>query len=576
MLIRRTVLLIALCNFGLAHADKIDDVIQAEMQKRQIPGLSLAIIDGGKIVKLKGYGVTEKDGKVAVTEATLFQAGSVSKPVAALGALHLVEQGKLTLDEDVNGKLVTWKVPENTFTADKKVTLRGLLSHSAGLTVHGFPGYAVDGKIPTVPQILNGEAPANTGPVRVDIVPGSAMRYSGGGYTVMQQLLVDVSGKPFPQYMQDAVLNPFGMRDSSYVQPPTAARAKLSASGHSSNRGIVRGRWHLYPEMAAAGLWTNAADLSRFAIAVQQSLAGKSNPVISAKLTRDMLTDQKGGFGLGLVLSGEGQALQFSHGGRDAGFDTMFQAFAETGQGAVVMINANDNSRMMSRIMTAIANEYRWPNAKPVVAIAPPHAKPDQAIIDGLAGRYEVSNNNMVALVSEAGMLISMSDGLPDEQFVPVGPLTFRSANETLAFQADEKGVVTGFVMSKDGRERKVPRIAPLMKPLALKADPDPARTRRVKAAIEAAAAGGAAGAESRFIAAPRKVHLGSGLKELAGVRSLAYLGEQDVGGRAIERHGSKIDKVLLYKADNPGGNAYLMIFLDPDGLLADHDLVDI
>lgn len=291
-----------------------------------------------------------------------------------------------------------------------------------------------------------------------------------------------------------------------------------------------------------------------------------------------MLTDQKGGFGLGLALRREGQALQFSHGGRDAGFDTMFQAFAETGQGAVVMINANDNSRMMARIMTAIANEYRWPNARPVAAIVAPDAKPDQAILDGLAGRYELSNNNMLALVSEQGMLISMSDGLPDEQFAPVGPLAFRSvsANQTLTFQADEKGVVTGFVMNNDGREHKAPRIAPLMKPLALKADPDLARTQRVKAAIEAAAVGGAAGAESKFIAAPRKVHLGPGLKELAGVRSLAYLAEQDLGGRAIERHGSKVDKVLLYKADNPGGKAYLMIFLDPEGLLADHDLVDI
>ena len=578
MLIRRLVLLFVLCHAGFAYADPVDEVIQAEMKKRQIPGLSLAIIEGGKIVKIKGYGVTEKDGTVPVTTATLFQAGSVSKPVAALGALHLVEKGKLSLDEDVNTKLLTWKVPENAFTADKKVSLRGLLSHTAGLTVHGFPGYPVDGKLPSVPQVLNGETPANTAPVRVDIVPGTNWRYSGGGYTVMQLLLADVSSKSFPDYMQNAVLAPLGMRDSSYLQPPPAKHAALAASGHYADRSAVKGRWHIYPEMAAAGLWTNAGDLSRFAIALQRSLAGTSNPVISSRLTREMLTLQKGEFGLGLGLKGEGKALQFSHGGRDAGFDTRLLAFAETGQGAVILINANDNSGMMERIYTVISNEYRWPNAKPVPPVPPTQAKPDQAMLDNLAGRYEMANNNMLALVSDKGMLMSMSDGLPDKSFVPVGPLAFRSLSFdwTLTFQADDKGVVTGFVLVNNGKERKVPRIAPLMQSLAPKADPEPARTRRVGEAVKAAAAGGAAAADSQLLAAGMKGQSGQGIKELAGIRSLSYLGEQDLGARAIERHGSKVDKVLLYKADNPGGLAYLMIFLDPEGLMADQDQVGI
>ncbi len=574
MLFRRSLLLVALCNAGLAHADKVDEVIQAEMKKRQIPGLSLAIIEGGKVVKLKGYGTTERDGKVPVTPATLFQAGSVSKPVAALGALHLVEKGKLALDEDVNAKLLTWKVPENAFMAGKKVTLRGLLSHTAGLTVHGFPGYPVDVKMPTVPQILNGEAPANTGPVRVDIAPGSTSRYSGGGYTVMQQLLVDVSGKPFPQYMQDSVLAPLGMNDSSYAQPQPAKRASMAASGHYLDRSPVKGRWHLYPEMAAAGLWTNAADLSRFAIAIQQSLAGKSNPVISAKLTRDMLTDQKGGVGLGLFLRGESQALQFAHGGRDAGFDTRFFGFAETGQGAVIMINANDNSRMLERIVNVISNEYRWPDARPVPGIAASDAKFDPAMAERVAGRYEVSNNNMLALVSDNGQLVSMSDGMPDEQFAPTGPLAFRSTTSarTLTFEVDDKGAVTGFVLGNEGRDRKVPRLAPLMKPLVPLADPDAARTQKVMAAVKSAASGTPAG----LIAPGKMATLGKGMKELAGIRSLVYLAEQDLGARGIERHHSKVSKLLLYRADNPDGLAYLMIFLDADGLLADYDLVDI
>jgi CubicO group peptidase (beta-lactamase class C family) len=196
--------------------DQVDRYIEEQMKRRGIPGLSLAIIQDGKIVKAKGYGFADRDKKTPVTASTLFQAGSISKSVAALGALYLVEQGKLSLDEDVNHRLKTWKVPENSFTREKKVTLRRLLSHTAGLTVHGFPGYAVDRPIPSLVQILDGSKPANTPAIRVDTVPGTHWRYSGGGYTVMQKLMLDVTGTPFPQYLQKSVLGPLGMTESTF------------------------------------------------------------------------------------------------------------------------------------------------------------------------------------------------------------------------------------------------------------------------------------------------------------------------------------------------------------------------
>jgi CubicO group peptidase (beta-lactamase class C family) len=151
------------------------------MQLFKVPGLSLAVIDNFQIVWAKAYGVVEAGSTTPVTTRTLFQAGSISKPVAASGALYLVEQGKLLLDEDVNQKLRTWKVPESEFTKNEKVTLRRLMSHSAGLTVHGFPGYDVNDPLPTLVQIFDGEKPANTPPIRVDLVPGTQERYSGGG-----------------------------------------------------------------------------------------------------------------------------------------------------------------------------------------------------------------------------------------------------------------------------------------------------------------------------------------------------------------------------------------------------------
>ena len=357
-LFRFLLALTVLFSVSDVRADDLDDFIREQLRKRQVPGLSLAIIQDGKIVRAKSYGFTDKSGSTPLTTATLFQAGSVSKSVAAVGALRLVEADKLSLDEDVNAKLRSWNVPENDFTKTKKVTLRGLLSHTTGLTVHGFPGYEAGGRIPTVVQILDGSPPANTAPVRVDFVPGSRWRYSGGGYTVMQQLMLDVTGKPFPQFMQETVLGPLAMTNSTYEQPLPADKASTTAAGHYGDRNVVKGRWHIYPEMAAAGLWTTPSDLARFAIGIQNAFAGKPGAVLSPDMARQMLTSQKDNDGLGVFLEGEGHALKFGHDGRDEGFDALLRATAETGQGAVIMINANDNSRMMSRILEAIAFEY--------------------------------------------------------------------------------------------------------------------------------------------------------------------------------------------------------------------------
>ncbi|MEY2505600.1 MAG: hypothetical protein QOG27_1880, partial [Verrucomicrobiota bacterium] len=235
-----------LCSGGAipVWADQVDDVIREQMKKRGITGLSLAIIDGGKIVREQGYGFTDKSGKTPVTNSTLFQAGSISKAVAALGALHLVDKGLLSLDEDVNEKLRTWTLPQNKFTEARKVTLRLILSHSAGITVHGFPGYAIGAPLPTLIQILNGEKPANTAAIRVDQIPGTGWRYSGGGYQVMQQMVMDMTGKPFPKFMDETVLKPLGMVSSTYSQPLPDEMAVRAAKGYGGIFGQpIHGAW---------------------------------------------------------------------------------------------------------------------------------------------------------------------------------------------------------------------------------------------------------------------------------------------------------------------------------------------
>lgn len=344
----------------------LEMTIEQLMDTFKVPGLSVAVIDNYKIAWAKGFGVTESGGSKPVTTHTLFQAGSISKPVAAAGALWLVEHGKLSLDEDVNQKLKTWKVPENEFTVAQKVTLRRLMSHSAGLTVHGFPGYAVGEPVPTLVQIFNGDKPANTAPIRVDFVPGTKMRYSGGGVTIEQQLVMDVTGKPFPELMRETVLEKAGMTDSTYQQPIPPARAALTATGTYSDGKAVTGRWHIYPEMAAAGLWTTPTDLAKFAIEIALSKQGKANHILSEKMTREMLTPQiqaegegNGSVGLAFFL-GPQAPDEFGHNGADEGFQANLVMFADSGQGLAIMGNSDAFFIVAPYVMEAVAKAYGW------------------------------------------------------------------------------------------------------------------------------------------------------------------------------------------------------------------------
>jgi CubicO group peptidase (beta-lactamase class C family) len=330
------------------------------MKIYKVPGLSVAVIDNFKIVWAKAYGVTEAGSTTPLTVHTLFQAGSISKPVAATGALYLVERGKLSLDENVNDKLKTWQVPDNEFTKDQKVTLRRLLSHSAGLTVHGFPGYEVGTPIPTLVQIFNGEKPANTAPIRVDFVPGTKYRYSGGGITIEQQLIIDVTGEPFPQFMRESVFDKIGMSDSTYEQPLPPARAAMASTASHADGMFVPGKWHVYPEMAAAGLWTTPTDLAKFAIETALSTQGKANHLLSEAMTRERLKPQIENVGLGFFVGDGGNPTEFGHDGDDEGFQARLIMFADSGKGVAMMTNSDAGLAMASFLEESIAKEYGW------------------------------------------------------------------------------------------------------------------------------------------------------------------------------------------------------------------------
>jgi CubicO group peptidase (beta-lactamase class C family) len=331
------------------------------MTADRVPGISIAVIHNGEIEWAQGFGVAQLDG-APVTAETLFQSGSISKPVAAMAALRLVQEGKLSLDTDVNQALTSWRIPPSAAAPGAVVTLRELLNHTAGLTVQGFPGYAAGAPIPTLVQILNGERPANTAPIRLEAAPGSRWKHSGGGYTVMQQLLIDVAHEQFAKLMRDAVLVPIGMTRSTYEQTlPVELRAG-AATPYNVDGTPVAGGPHAYPEMAAAGLWTTPTDLARYVIEIQRSLRGDANHVLSVEMTKQMLLTGQGNYGLGLVIGGSPENPYFSHGGINAGFENSLVAYQRTGEGAVVMTNAQGGQQLADAVIRSIASVYGWPN----------------------------------------------------------------------------------------------------------------------------------------------------------------------------------------------------------------------
>jgi len=358
-----------------------------EMARLGVPGVSVAVIHGGGIEWAKAYGAVTTGG-AAVTPTTLFQAASISKPVTAMAALSMTEHGQFALDQDINSYSQHWKLPNNSVNGTP-ATLRELLSHTAGTTVHGFPGYAGGTPVPTLVQLLNGAPPSNTRGVHVSTRPGSVWRYSGGGYEVVQYMMQERSkSTDFAALMDAAVLKPLGMRDSTYAQPLAPALLSRAALPHDGKGKPIAGGPHTYPEQAAAGLWTTPSDLARFAIETRLSAAGQSNKVLSQSMTQLMLSPVMSGFGLGLRIDGDGQSQTFSHGGSNAGYRATMVAYTERGDGVVVMTNGENGDELAGEVVRAVAAEYNWPTQRMKEKRA---LQPTAEQLRALPGKYEVA-----------------------------------------------------------------------------------------------------------------------------------------------------------------------------------------
>lgn len=427
--------------------------LEERMQFYKANGVSIAVIRDYQIEWAKGYGWADSLEQRPVTTKTLFQAGSNSKSLHAIGMLRLMEEGKLDLNADINDYLKTWKFPYDSLSRSQKITVANLLSHTAGLTVHGFDGYEIGDTVPTLLQILDGQHPANSPAIRSKYAPSLQYEYSGGGTTISQLIMEDITGIPYDAYMLKYVLKPLGMSGSSYTQPPAVKHGVL-ATGYYNDGKAVPGKYHIYPEQAAAGLWTNPTDLAKYVIDTQLSLLGKSEKVLSKETTALRLTpyiDKSAALGV-FVLEKDG-VKHFQHGGVDEGFVSQYVGTFEGGNGVVVMTNTY-NTALFDEIITSVAAVYGWNNYySPVLK---KEIVPEETDLQAYPGKYVIGPFHYALVQKSDGLYLDVSQveywNNTSWKIHFTNPMEFfvTETDAHFKFTTDTSGNITGFNWNED------------------------------------------------------------------------------------------------------------------------------
>jgi CubicO group peptidase (beta-lactamase class C family) len=416
--------------------------LDKRMHEMKIPAVSIAVFENHKLLWAQAFGVTDRETRKPADADTLFLAGSISKSVNALGVLDAVHDGLLSLDKPINEQLTSWKLPDNELTQATPVTLRMLLSHTGGTTVHGFPGYVAGAPLPTVPQILDGKPPANTAPIRVDLAPGTKFRYSGGGITIAQLALAEGVKRPYQEVLANRVLVPLGMTNSSYEQVLSPARLPHAATGHDPEGRPIPGKRNVYPEMAAAGLWTTPTDLARFFAEVGLARSGTSK-LIRKEIALEMTTkvaevEGTDSVGLGVFLSDRNGAPMFGHNGADAGFQALAVASLDGGYGVVVMANSENGLQLFDSVVRTVFAEYGWPGADPMIERFPM----DAAQLQKFVGNY-VGLGLPQEITVEGGRLFSRIPFGKTVELVPVSSTAVVQRVAGTKLEVDASGTLT-------------------------------------------------------------------------------------------------------------------------------------
>lgn len=411
--------------------------IDERLKELGIPSISIAFVNDGKIEWAKAYGMADSSENRAVNPETMYLAGSISKPVAAVHAHQLMERDIIDLDANVNDYLTSWNLPDNEFTTNEKVTTRRILNHTAGLTVWGFGGYDKGDTIPSASEVLDGKG--NTDSVRVYKEPGESWMYSGGGYTVMQLMMTDLDGRSFPELMQDEVLNPLGMTESTYMNPLPDNYHGIAATGYRRDGSEVEGKWPIYPEMAAAGLWTTPSQLILYGIEMQRILQRGEDGLLKNETVKTMVTPGMNGHGLGPGASD----ITFGHGGADEGFRADLTIWKDKPNAVVLMVNS-DNGSIISEVMLAIAKEYDLPGFEPDIRSPITLSPADR---EKFTGAYSMeSYGEMEITIEEAGLRCTGGWFSEPAYLVPENDSLFfnRKSGTRYTFVVDGE-TVTGF-----------------------------------------------------------------------------------------------------------------------------------
>ena len=417
--------------------------LEERMKHHNVVGVSIAVVHDFKLEWVKGYGWADVSEKRPVTDKTLFQAASISKSLNGVGVMKLVQEGKIDLDTDINKYLTSWKFPYDTVSKNKLITVGALLSHTAGLTIHGFPGYARGDSLPSVLQILDGQRPANTEAVRSFTEPGVRVIYSGGGITVSQLIVTDVTQQSYDEFMQKSVLDPMGMTGSFFTQPPAGADSNLLATGYKADGTPIKGKFHIYPEQAAAGLWTNPADLGRYIIETALSYKWKSDKVLTPEYTKIRLEPVMEDAAAGVFVARKDSSYYFSHGGANEGFTCYYVGDVISGNGMVIMTNS-DNGSLSSEVANSVATVYGWkeyyqPVLKTVIDV-------NEAVLERYVGKYEAGGDVFTIRREGTKLLISpYPDFWVNVYFTSDVDFFVREYEGDQKFVIDANGKVTGF-----------------------------------------------------------------------------------------------------------------------------------
>jgi CubicO group peptidase (beta-lactamase class C family) len=432
--------------------------LSERMAYYKIPGLSIAVIQNFRIIWAKGYGWADDSLKTPVTTQTLFQAASISKSFNAVGILKLVQDKKLDLYTDINTYLTSWRFPYDSLSKGKKITIANLLSHTAGLTVHGFRGYQRGTPLPTIVQILIGEKPANSEPVRSMFEPGTKAEYSGGGTTISQLIVMDVTHRPYADYMKKEVLQPLGMTASTFAQPPADVRPALLATGYDADGKAIEGNYHIYPEDAAAGLWTNPTDLSKYIIETQLAYIGKSAKVLNQASTILRLTPYLNkGAALGVFINTDSSGY-FGHGGGNEGFRSQYYGSLKDGNGVVVMVNS-DNGNILPEVINSVAKVYGFDglyhSTTRQTAVVP------DSVLQTYVGEYALTDNFILTISRKGKLLYGQATGQGSIELIPETQTRFfpRDFPADLDFIKDSTGKVNALILHQNGEQHEAKKI---------------------------------------------------------------------------------------------------------------------